>query len=877
MTPELTKTYVPNSVLRRAYERLFRNIRVDPTWATEVRRLAQQGTIVYVLRNLNFVDFLALDHLTKRYDLPQVRFVNDLGLWVLNPMGKGWLNAVLPPKHVTPADELRDALERGGSAALFLKRPPSVLDVVAGASGGRGLKEGDDLVHALFELQRSTEKPILLLPHAFIWSKDPDTRGTQLIDMVLGPREWPSPARMVGQYLYNFRHVMLKLGEPLNVAEYLEHHTGLSEEVLVRRLMYAALSRIERERRSVTGPAAKAPDRIRHEIARSPRLRTTIEELAGERPGDRAVLAGRALGMLRQLQATPDSSVLRALEATFHRVFQRLYAGIEFDPKEVDRLRSVAREGTVVLLPSHKSHVDYLVMSYFFHEQSLPVPLIAAGDNLSFFPLGPVFRRAGAFFIRRSFRGDRLYAAVVDAYIRRIIRDGYPIELFLEGGRSRTGKLLPPKFGLLNMIVDAALAVPQRKTYFVPVSIGYERVIEASSYERELQGGEKRKEDAAQLLRAPEVLRHRYGRLNLQFGQVLSLDELRAEVGIGSGDNATPARRRALVTRLGNRVMDEINRITAVTPGALTALSLLSHSARGMAHADLIDFCRKLLGELQEMGARVTPSTATTSGALRPEAIREAVQMFVSAELVRAHLPERLDESSRRARRAARAGDGAIYTVNEDKRLMLDTSKNIIVHFFVQVSMVAIAVLMPPGPPLTLDAVRERAQGLARLLKYEFRFHPESAFDATFDETVQRLVSRGMLEILDGEVTFGRGRDGWSGQRWLLLYASLLRNYLEGYQVTTRTLHQLLRGPMPEKELVKRALSVGHRMYLAGEISRREAVSQPILNNALLGLADQGYIVQREGKFELVESFATAEALATVESRLAAYVDSGLP
>ena len=152
--------------------------------------------------------------------------------------------------------------------------------------------------------------------------------------------------------------------------------------------------------------------------------------------------------------------------------------------------------------------------------------MIAAGDNLSFFPLGPIFRRAGAFFIRRSFRGDRLYAAVVDAYVRRLIRDGYPIELFLEGGRSRTGKLLAPKFGLLNMVVDAALALPRNgRCYFVPVSIGYERVVETSSYERELTGGEKqRKKTPPASCARREVLRHRYGRINVQFGQALTLE-----------------------------------------------------------------------------------------------------------------------------------------------------------------------------------------------------------------------------------------------------------------------------------------------------------------------------------------------------------------
>ena len=124
-----------------------------------------------------------------------------------------------------------------------------------------------------------------------------------------------------------------------------------------------------------------------------------------------------------------------------------MFSAIEVDEAGIERLRELAKEGTLVLLPSHKSHMDYLALAWVLYRHKLQLPLIAAGDNLNFFPVGAIFRRAGAFFIRRSFAGDRLYAAVVDAYVRRLIKDGAPLEFFLEGGRSRTGKLLPPKLG----------------------------------------------------------------------------------------------------------------------------------------------------------------------------------------------------------------------------------------------------------------------------------------------------------------------------------------------------------------------------------------------------------------------------------------------
>jgi glycerol-3-phosphate O-acyltransferase len=861
---ELTKTYEPNPALRALYRRFFEKIQVDDAWVQAVRSLAEQGSVVYVLRNLNFVDFFALDYLTKRYNLPQIRFVNDLGLWVLNPMGKGWLNAILPSRF-TRREELEDALAHGGSAALFLKRPPSVFDVAAGASGTRGLKEGDELVRTLFELQRRSDRPIFLVPQVFVWSKAPNTRGTEPFDFIIGSREWPSPTRTVAQFFYNYRHVELKVGEPINLQQFLNSQNGASDQGIVRRLTYAVLARLERERRNITGPAEKAPERVRQEIIRSPKLRAVIDDLADERES-RFALQKRADEMLRELQATPDPATIKGLEVLFDRLFQRIYAGVEWDLADIERLRAAARHGTLILLPSHKSHIDYLILSYIFNIHNLPLPLIAAGDNLDFFPVGPIFRRGGAFFIRRSFKGDRLYAAVVDAYVRRLIRDGYPIELFMEGGRSRTGKLLPPKFGLLSMVVDAALAVPQQTTLFVPVSIGYEHVIEAVSYERELQGGEKAKEDAAGLIKSRDVLRHRYGRINMQVGQVLTLDEIRQELTIPVDGQLTPAKRRAVVMKLGNRVMDEINRVTAVTPGALTALTLLSHGQRGLAHAELVARAGRFLDVLEKLGARISPAVRTASGALRSESIREAAQMFADTELIEV----RVIEAESGSRRKREAGPGAFYVVGENKRLALDTSKNIIIHFFVERALVSLAY-GAAGPAPELAEVKRRVQELSRLFKFEFRFRADRSFDRIFEDTVKGMVEAGEL-ALDGEkLGPGPGHSGWSGQNWLDNYALLLANFVEGYLVAASALRLLLKAPLVEKDFIKRALAQGQEMFLAGEVERQEAVSKPLLQNALQAFADHGYVVHRQN-YDLGEGFTNAEALSGIDHNLRAYL-----
>lgn len=867
---ELTKPYEPNAVLRALYARWFDHIRVDPAWAHGVREDAVDSTIIYVLRNLSFVDYLALDHVTKRYQLPRIRFANDMGSWLFDPFSpaNGPLSTALRSRRpIASSNELRDALQNFGSAALFLKRPPSVLDVAAGVSGGRGSKEGDELVRTLFAIQRSQQRPIVLLPLLFVWTQQPDTRGRRALDFLLGPPEWPNTARTLAQFLVNYNRVSLKAGEPLNLRDFLDANEALPDDVLTRRVSYATLRRLERERRSITGPAARDPERVRFDIVRGPRLRALIDDLSSSDPGQRHVLTHKALEMLRALQARPDPIALRASATMFDRLFRRLYAGLDVLPADMERLREATKKGTLVLLPSHKSHIDYLILSYTFYENNLPLPMIAAGENLNFFPVGPLFRRSGAFFIRRSFGGDRLYAAVVDGYVRRVLRDGYPIELFIEGGRSRTGKLLTPRFGLLSMVVDAVLALPQNRMFFVPVSIGYERVMETDSYQRELTGGEKQKEDAAVLLRAPKLLRHGYGRLNIRIGQLLTLSDIRRELGLEVEGPLKPAKRRAVVTRLANQALDEINRVTAVTPGALTALALLTHSRRGLTHEELVDRCRMLLRELQDIGARCSSSLVTPSGALRPEALREAVQMFADAEMLEAHATGERDLGRRRR---VTAGEGAIYTIPHEKRFSLDTSKNIIIHFFVERALVAMALLSPPGPPVELSLARERVQTLARLFKNEFRFRADASLEEVFNESVERLRVAGNIVVSDGALHYGAGRDGYNGEMWLRVYASILRNFVEGYRVAARSLSFLFKGALPEKDLFKRALGLGSQMFYAGEIERRESVSKSILQNAFRAFVELGYVTNRADRIALAERL-NPEAVESIEAGIALY------
>ena len=870
--------YEPNPVLGWLYHRFFEHIEVDEAWARAVREAAARGTVVYVLRNLSFVDFFALDYLTKRFELPQVRFANDLGLWVLEPMGRGWLNALRPRRESDDANDLQRAVSAGGSAALFLKRPAHLLE-----RSTRGKSEGDAFIRALFEVQRQSERPVLLVPQVFLWSKRPDAKAQNLVDGLFGPREWPGQVRAVAQFLANYRHVTLRAGEPVDVKAFLANEASSgsaapgTDDVLVRRITYVLLRRLERERRSVLGPAQKPADRLREEVVRSPKLQKVITDMAGEGKAERIVITSRALSMVREMEATLDMNVVPAMDKALSQVVSRMYQEVEVDESGIERLRAASKDGSLILLPSHKSHVDYLVLSQIFYRHHMPMPLIAAGDNLSFFPLGPLFRRAGAFFIRRSFRNDRLYTAVVDAYVRRLIKDGFTLEFFLEGGRSRTGKLLPPKVGLLSMVVEAALGVTGRRVYFCPISIGYERFVEEKAFVHEVSGGEKKKEDVKGLLSTANLMAGRYGRLNVQFGEPLTLEGVLREFDPNAGraelSQMTPARRRAVVTRLAYRVMNEINRVTAVTPGALVATALLTHDKRGLPHLDLVEACDRLARTLHSFGARFAPSLSDPRepGKVRPRALAEAIDLFVRAGHLEVHMPGAGAPVTAGSRGRVVASDDAIYVVPPLARMSLDLSKNLVVHFFVSRGIVATALLAPQsakdGASMALAALKERVQALSRLFKYEFQFRADAAFDQIFDEVIGDMAKDGEI-VRVGDTVVVAGDDA---RAQVELYASVMRNFVEGYRVAARGLAALVRGPLSMKDLTKRAITAGERMFLAGEIARREAVSRPVLENAYAAFVDQGYLGRRDGKLVLAESWASAEAVRTIEGRIAGF------
>ncbi len=870
LDPSDSPAFEPNRWLRWLYTRFFRHMRIDERWSGVVRESAARGIVVYVMRSISVLDFLCLDYLVKRFRLPLVRFVNDLGLWILEPFGRGGRRLRLRPQ-IPQEEALARVLHEHESALLFLRRNPSLGE----RPTGQGLDV--DLIRTLVEQQRKLDRPILVVPQTFVWTARPPNKEPTLLDLIFGPSEWPGRLRVFLRFLLNYRNAQLRSGQPFDVRAFLDEHQDLTDTEAADRIRYALLRRIERERHVVLGPAKKTAARIREELIRSPRVRKHIEAAAHEQKKPVAAIERQADKELRQLAAKVDPNMIGIFRRVLRWVFTRIYDGFVVDTEGIERVREAARRGPMILLPSHKSHVDYLVLSYMLADHAVSVPLIAAGENLSFFPLGWFLRRAGAFFIRRSFRGRKLYAQLVSAYLRKILVEGWHVEFFLEGGRSRTGKLLAPKLGLLSMVVDAGLQLPSQQLSFVPISIGYERIIEQGAYTHELSGGEKRPETVGGLLRTSTVLRSRYGRLYIQFGEIFEMNELLEEAARLRGDRRSdddagdirslrPPERRALINRIAHRVTYEIDRATIVTPAALVASAILSHERRGMTHEELVERCAVLLAALQRQGARIARTVMRDDPQVVPPPDRDA-QGEIARELLRA---ESIEEAlalftDAKMIETVEADGSRIHSVPDEKRLALEYHKNAVLHFFVPSALISTALVLEPEA-VSEEDLRGRVASLSRLFKYEFMYRADATFDEIFDDALGRMVDAG--EVVRDDAGLRRAEGSL-----VPIYARMLRTYFEAYRLAAVSLDSLEKaGPTKRKDWMKRALARGNRLFLAGEIELRESLCTPKLENAISAFHDDGLVRASQATLEPGAALEDDEALGAFVRRLERYL-----
>jgi len=667
--------------------------------------------------------------------------------------------------------------------------------------------------------------------------------------------------------------------EPINaLAELGQHISGTGwrsyDEIVGREIFYPGFSEnmksmVMRQRKLRAKIAELAAKRVEAEMLEG---KLGPMGLDGEEPEWRAKREERRRELEGQLSSVAeewtDGMICKMDSKYFIRgayylatqLLTRAYhQGIHINSEEVLRLRRVAEEAaekgqSIIFLPCHRSHVDYVSLQVICYRLGLALPTVVAGDNLNFPVVGNFLQHAGAMWIRRSFGDDQLYQTLVQSYIDTLLQNGHNLECFIEGGRSRTGKLLQPKFGILSFVLDSVISGSVEDCIICPVSTQYDKVIEVDSYVSELLGQPKSKEGLMNFLSATNVLSLKLGRVDMRFGEPWSLrgfiTEQRTRLtkqpkDIESTYDATL--RRKLLTTLGYRVLKEINDVSVVMPTALVGTILLTLRGRGVGKSELVRRVNWLSNRVRAQNGRLAHFAKNNTAAV----VERALEVLGPNLVGRVEgLPEE--------------------TFFAEDRFQLSFYRNMTIHLFISQALVCAALYLKvklgggeDTQRISYASLREYVLFLSQLFRAEFIFDTRP-LDENLRDTLRSLEDDRVVRTASnsGEVTTielhpderATGRENFD------FYCFLIWPYIEAAWLGAISLFML--APPPFKatdseawvgfnQAQDLAQLLGKTLYHQGDLSYYEAVNKEALRNAYARQEEEGIVLVsrvKEGK-----------------------------
>ncbi len=677
-------------------------------------RFVDARPVCYVLEDYGLSNALILDRACREAGLP-----SPLRPLPGDPLGRKRAYVALSRRSAN------NALALATSLATQRKPPPK--------------KTHSDSLARLLDAHRDDPAlDVQLVPVSIFVGRAPEKNSGWF--SVLFSENWA----LVGRFrrllaiLLNGRDTLVQFAAPVAIRGVVTE--GLSPERTVRKLSRVLRVHFNRLREAVIGPDLSTRRLLVDKVLSSQPVQEAIADQARrEGPGDadkaRLEAWKKAHAYAYEIAADYSHPVVRSASFLLTTVWNRIFRGVLVH--HLDKLKAIAPGNEIVYVPCHRSHMDYLLLSYVLYTRGIVPPHIAAGVNLNLPVIGNLLRRGGAFFIRRSFRGNALYSAVFTEYVAQLVAGGYAIEYFIEGGRSRTGRLLPPKGGMVAMTVRAYLRQPTRPVLFQPVYIGYEKLMEGASYLDELSGKPKDKESVWSLLWGiPQVLRQNYGQVVVNFGEPIALGDVLAERAAGwdgepVDDEDRPDWLSDTVDAIAEKIQVHINRAADVNPINLLALALLSTPKHAMGEADLlaqITLSRVLLAEV-------------------PYSERVTVTPHPAEEIV-AHG----EEIGVLQRTVHPLGD--VLSVDDDNAVLLSYFRNNVVHLFTASAWIACCFLH--NRRMARDSVVCIGRSMYPFLQGEL-FLPwnEDAFAARIERTIEVFVREGLLEHIHEPRTGG--------------------------------------------------------------------------------------------------------------------------
>jgi glycerol-3-phosphate O-acyltransferase len=634
----------------------------------------------------------------------------------------------------------------------------------------------------------------------------------------IGGRFW----RLINS-LVNGRHTMVQFSNPISLR-------GLADEGLGAPRSLRKVSRIlrvhfQRVRSAAIGPDLSHRRTVIDAVLRSPAVRTAIQEQASKQKISEYKVWKQARKDAFEIAANYSYGFVRVAYFALKWFWTRIYDGVEL--QHFRKFQELAPNYEIIYVPCHRSHMDYLLVSYFVYYNGLVPPHIAAGVNLNLPVVGRFIRKGGAFFLRRSFRAQQLYSAVFNEYLSRILSNGTSIEYFIEGTRSRTGRLLQPKGGMLSMTVRGYLRTPVRPVMFQPIYIGYERVVEGSSYLAELSGQKKKSETLGDLLKVFGILKQRYGKVHVSFAEPVFLDDLldRFEPGWrenANGSDQRPAWLTGLVDTLGQQIMKGINDATHVNAVNLLAAILLTTRKLAMGRDDLLLQLELYLDLLAH--CRYSDRITFTEKS-EEEIIAYGIELGIIEN------------------REHPLGD--IVAVTPAHSVLLTYYRNNIAHLVALPSLIASCFLN--RNTVSANQIHRIAQSLYPFLKAEL-FLPwdEAGFTAAVDRHISWLVSRGLLTKSESGETLRSPKGGGNRELQLRVMGHTMLQTFERYYITMAILAKNGSGIMTRGDLERLCYLTAQRISQLNELAAPEFSDRNLFKQFIALLRDVGILTTNE-------------------------------
>jgi glycerol-3-phosphate O-acyltransferase len=675
---------------------------------------------------------------------------------------------------------------------------------------------------------------VQLVPVTILWGREPRKQDSILKALFAETWQQVSTLRHLLAMLIHGRHTVVRFNAPISLRELLAG--DIEERRALRKLGRILRVHFRRQREMAIGPDLSHRRTQLHTLLNTPSVRAAITLDAETRGVPLAAAQKSARDFAFEIASDYTYSVIRAFALFLTWVWNKVYDGVEVH--NFDRVTNVAPGHGIVYVPCHRSHVDYLLLSYIIFNRGLMVPHIAAGANLNLPVVGSILRRSGAFFLRRKLKGEPLYAAVFLEYLHLMIDRGFPIEYFIEGGRSRSGRMLPPKAGILAMTVQSFVRSHSRPLVFVPVYIGYEKLMEGKSYIAELHGRPKKSESLFDLVAAARLLRRNFGQAHVNFGPPLALEEFLDRQHPAWREEAFDTQApwlRGAVDATAMQLARSINAHAVVNPVNLVALTLLStpkHAADRRLLERQIGHVQALLGEPPWAGS-IIPCEIPAE---------QAIACALRLDLVQCQ-PHPL---------------GDIIRADEKQAASLAYFRNNVLHLLALPAL--LACLVSHNQRLPRPRARDAIRGIYGLLRTEL-FLPWEAgdLDAAIERSEAALARRGLI-LTEAEVLRAPPPNSEASPE-LRQLGEIIRPMLERQFLTLALLQHHGSGSLTRAALEDATLLLAQRLAMLYEFNASEFPEKLLFANVIRNLVDAEILqVGDDGRLRFDERITLAAA-----------------